>query len=142
MKNQPKQVFISYSMGDTDIALVLARELRRLGLNVWIDKHIPAGKNWRRPFSKGHNSSDAIILIISKHANTTAQVLAEFDHALLNAQFSGGFFPVLISDDCEDLSRLHPDLSVIRSLKLSSDNSLDYLGNKIAIEFIEFIENE
>lgn len=142
MKNQPKQVFISYSMGDADIALVLERELRRLGLNVWIDKHIPAGENWRRPFSKGQISSDAIISIISKHANTTAQVLSEFDHALLNAQFSGGFFPVLISDDYEDLSRLHPDLSIIRSLKLSSDNSPDYLGNKIAIEFIKYLENE
>lgn len=141
MKNQPKQVFISYSMGDNDIALALEKELRQYDLNVWIGKHVQKGKKWRRPYSKGFESSDAIIAIITKHAKTSTQVLLDFDSALLNAQFVGGFFPVLIGDDLEDLSLLHRDLSIIGALRLSSDSSPDYLGKQITIEFIKYLES-
>ena len=41
------KVFISYKRGDIDLARSVKDKLDEAGFNVWMDLHIPGGKDWR-----------------------------------------------------------------------------------------------
>lgn len=67
----PLKVFISYAHKDEpfkDDLLTVLDPLEREGLlDIWVDRRIEAGDEWRREIEKAMNESDLALLFISKH---------------------------------------------------------------------------
>lgn len=77
-------IYISYSHQDLNHAKEIYSILRNEGLNAFIDEdNIPAGVDWENHLKNKISSSDAIILIWSKHAAKSAQVIRELTQSLI-----------------------------------------------------------
>ena len=65
MKRHPK-TFISYSHSDKDIAIKLSENLRKNGIEVWIDKWeiLPGDSLVQKIFEEGLSGIDAFIVIL------------------------------------------------------------------------------
>jgi CRP-like cAMP-binding protein len=60
------QVFVSYARADVEFAKQLARGLRRLGVDVWLDVYsIAAGKSWARQVGDALDSCGAMVVVMS-----------------------------------------------------------------------------
>jgi CRP-like cAMP-binding protein len=60
------QVFISYARADVEFAKQLARGLRRLGVDVWVDVYsITAGKSWARQVAEALDHCGAMVVVLS-----------------------------------------------------------------------------
>jgi|GEM_PF-5807288 len=134
------KVFISYTSRDKEIARELSMELNKNNIYTFIDESLIPGSKIKRNISKSLESSDAIIAILSKHSFSSEWVRKELDEALFNEKFKDKFFPVLLSNSAEDLSRLPWVLQKIQHLMLSPDKPAHILGEKIAKEFIKFLK--
>jgi len=133
------KVFISYTSRDGEIARALAKSLKEKSVHTSAHDDMAPGSQISREISSSISSSDAIVAILSKHSFSSEWVRKELDEALFNEKFKDKFFPVLISSDTEDLSRLPWVLQKIHHLRLSPDESPEVLGKKIAREFLKFI---
>ncbi|MCB2149429.1 MAG: toll/interleukin-1 receptor domain-containing protein [Deltaproteobacteria bacterium] len=136
---KPKQVYISHTQGDEDIAIAVSNELRKHDINVWDDSLLSPGSDWASVVKGALKSSDAIIAILSKHSYSSSWVRAELEHALFNEQYKGKFFPVLISKDQNDLSKLPWVLSRIKHLRLSPDEPINLIAVKIVNKFLKYL---
>jgi YVTN family beta-propeller protein len=63
-----RQIFISYSKRDAEFALQLAADLEDAGHEIWIDREIEGGQQWRRTIEKAVQDSVAMIVVISKNS--------------------------------------------------------------------------
>ena len=133
------KVFISYTMRDKEIARELSIELKNNNIHSFFDEELAIGLQFEKQFSSSLKSSDAIIAILSKHSFSSEWVRKEIDEALFNEKFKDKFFPVLLSNSSEDLSRLPWVLQKINHLMLSPDETPNILGKMIAKEFIKFM---
>lgn len=78
-----KKVFISYSRRNTDFAEKLALELQGAGADVWFDQHnIKAGSAWDSSIDAAIDSCDILLLVCSKAAVASENVLDEVGFAL------------------------------------------------------------
>ncbi len=79
-----KNIFFSYSRADaSDFALRLAVDLKKEGLNVWIDQQdIRAGSEWDLEIEKALETSDCLVFIESEKSVTSTNVLDEVYYAL------------------------------------------------------------
>lgn len=134
------KVFISHTLKDKDIARELSTELKKNNIYTFIDELLTPGSQIKQKMSISLESSDAIIAILSKHSFSSEWVRKEIDEALFNEKFKDKFFPVLLSNTSEDLSRLPWVLRKINHLILSPDEPKDVLGKKITKEFLKFIK--
>ncbi len=134
-----KQVFVSHSRNDNEIAFAVENELRKYNINVWNDSLITPGSEWASLVNNALDSSDTIIAILNKHSYSSPWVRLELEHALFNEKYKGRFFPVLISNNQSDLTRLPWILSKIEHLLLSPDEPQNILGEKIVKEFLEYL---
>jgi len=57
-------VFLSHSHRDTEIAAGIARELRRLGIELFDVDSIAAGQEWRHTITEAVRSADAFVLVV------------------------------------------------------------------------------
>ena len=133
------KVFISHTSRDKDIARELSIELKKNNIYTFIDESLVPGSQIKRNISASLESADAIIAILSKHSFSSEWVRKEIDEALFNEKFKDKFFPVLLSNSSEDLSRLPWVLQKIHHLMLSPDEPKDILGKKITKEFLRFL---
>ena len=63
-----RQIFISYSKKDAEIANRIAGDLEKAGLNTWVDREIGGGQQWRRTIEKSIEESAEMIVLISKNS--------------------------------------------------------------------------
>ncbi len=64
-----KNVFISYAREDTRIANMIYDDLKKAGVNPWLDtKKILPGQNWRTVTTKALRESDYVLIILSSHS--------------------------------------------------------------------------
>ena len=85
--------FISYAREDADFAMALASDLRKAGVNIWLDRFdIPVGHNWPRAVQQALDSSGRFIIILSPVSVESQNVSAELDFALDEGK---EVFPVL-----------------------------------------------
>ena len=134
------KVFISYISRDKEIARELSIELKKNNISTFIDESLEPGVRISRQISSLLESSDAIIAILSKYSFSSEWVRKELDEALFNEKFKDKFFPVLLSNSSDDLSRLPWVLQKINHLRLSPDEPKDILGKKITKEFLRFLK--
>ena len=107
------EVFLSYSRRDEEIALRLARELRSLGVPVWMDQlDIPLGAAWDDSVEAAVKQSESFLVLLSNGSVKSRNVLDEISYAL---EQNKQIVPVLL-EQCEKPFRIrrlqHIDLSV------------------------------
>ena len=74
-----KTVFISHASQDTDIALLIATDLKRSKYNVWFDKwDIELGHSIPQAITDGLDSADALIIVLSKDYLNSAFCMDEW----------------------------------------------------------------
>src|SRR5262249_15940800 len=75
--NRKPDVFISYSSRDTPTAERVCAALEESGqLRCWMaPRDIPPGANWSASIIEGIEASRVMVLIFSRHSNTSPQVL-------------------------------------------------------------------
>lgn len=134
------KVFISHTAKDRKVADALAYELKKRKISTFFDVQFLPGSSLEKQATSSLKESDAIIAILSQHSFSSEWVRKEIDEALFNEKFKNKFFPVLLSKDNEDLSRLPWVLQKINHLRLSPDEKPEILGKKIAQKFQQFIE--
>jgi WD40 repeat protein len=88
--------FFSYSRGDLDFALRLAKDLKGAGANVWFDKlDLAAGQLWDLAIEKALASCPRIVVILSPASVNSTNVMDEVAFALERQK---SVIPVLYRD--------------------------------------------
>ncbi len=89
-------VFISHSSLDKDIANQICEVLEALGVACWIaPRNVPPGARYGEAIFKVLESTSAVVLVLSEHANASEQVMNEVERALSNKK---EIFPLKIDD--------------------------------------------
>lgn len=76
------RVFISYGRKDKDYVYLLVKELRRIGLDIWIDLDIPPGDNWDKAIEDALNGCNKMLLIVSPASMISENVQDEWSFFL------------------------------------------------------------
>lgn len=116
-----KKIFISHSSKDVDIATAICRTLEQEGAVCWIStEDIEQGKEWAAEITRGlKNDTELFLLLLSKSANESKQVLREvnladrYDLKILGFQvgdleFSDGLAYYLSTEQmyvCQEMSK-------------------------------------
>jgi hypothetical protein len=87
-------VFISYSHKDKDYAHKLADELKRWGIDAWIDDRIDYGSQWPRVIQESLDACPGFIVIMSSNSYNSEWVQNEVSYAQANKQV---MFPILLN---------------------------------------------
>ena len=78
MNEKAKEVFISYSTKDADIAFALLEILESYGLDCWIaPRNIPKGAQWAEEIDKAIQNARVFVVIVSSHSVESKQVPKE-----------------------------------------------------------------
>ncbi|NOY47428.1 MAG: toll/interleukin-1 receptor domain-containing protein, partial [Chlorobi bacterium] len=89
-------IFVSYSSKDRPFALGLVKELKNLGVNVWIDQlGIGLGENWDNAIEEALERSETFMLILSPTSVESPNVQDEVSIAI-NTQKK--MVPILIKE--------------------------------------------
>jgi hypothetical protein len=106
------KVFISYSRSDHHFAELLRIKLKEKAIEVWLDNgSLRAGNDWRQEIDKGINSSDLVIVALSKNSTESSYVTYEWAYAMGQGK---AVLPLKL-DECD----LHPKLEPIQHLIFS-----------------------
>ena len=77
------QYFFSYARKDTAFVLRLAKELREVGINLWLDQlDILGGQRWDRAVEDALQSCQGMIVVLSPDALASNNVMDEVSYAL------------------------------------------------------------
>lgn len=96
MNEKAKEVFISYSTKDTDVAFALLEILESYGLDCWIaPRNIPKGAQWAEEIDKAIQNAKVFVVIISSHSIESRQVPKEI---ALAVSACDSIFPFRIDD--------------------------------------------
>ncbi len=100
--NVEGQVFLSYARKDSEYVYRLARQLRRVGLDIWIDQDIEPGMNWDKSIEQALKDCTYMLLIVSPDSMRSENVQDEWSYFLEEGK---AVFP-FIYKDCEMSFRL------------------------------------
>ena len=140
MRRKAIKVYISHTSGDKKIAIAVANELQKRGIDVWSDeKSLLLGKDLAAATKRAMESSDAIIAILNKHSYSSSRVRGELEQALFNEKYKDKFLPVLIGKDKEKFPRLPWVLSKLYHLHLSPDSPTSISSKKIVSAFLNHL---
>jgi hypothetical protein len=77
-----RDVFISYSKSDSEVAHQICEALESRGLRCWIaPRDIPAGQTWASAIVGGIEQSQVVLVVISVSANGSRQMPREVEIA-------------------------------------------------------------
>ena len=90
-------LFLSYSRADRPLAEQFVETAAARGVNVWYDKDIEGGRDWREGIVAALGSAKALVIFFSEHSNDSRQLIKELAVA---DNMQKQVIPVLISN-CE-----------------------------------------
>jgi pyruvate/2-oxoglutarate dehydrogenase complex dihydrolipoamide acyltransferase (E2) component len=91
-----KKVFFSYARTDSEIVMKLAADLKKKGINVWLDQlDIRPGKVWDVEVERALETCDCLLFIVSEASVGSENVLNEVHYAIEEHKT---VLPVLISN--------------------------------------------
>lgn len=103
------KVFISYARKDSEYVHDLAKELRRVGVDLWIDQDIEPGANWDDSIENALLACDMMLLIASPASLASEYVTHEWSY------FMGGGKPVYpFLPKASALEKMHPRLARVQ----------------------------
>jgi TIR domain-containing protein len=83
METECHQVFISYSNPDQPSAIGICRALESAGIKCWMaPRDIASGSQWGGSIMEAIQSSKAVLVVFSQHANASPQVGREMEAAV------------------------------------------------------------
>ena len=78
-----QQYFFSYSRKDADFVIKLASDLKKAGINVWVDKlDILPGARWDDSIEKGLSNASGMLVVLSETSIQSENVMDEVSYAL------------------------------------------------------------
>ncbi len=105
MPSDAPTAFFSYSRDDLEFALRLAKDLKKAGASVWMDKlDVRPGQPFRQRIEEALTNCPRLLVILSPASANSAEVMAEVDFALDEHK---QVIPVLYRD-CKIPYRLRP----------------------------------
>ncbi len=140
------QIFLSHEINDEDIrnlARELSKELQRRGYNVWSEKYILPGENWKKRIEIALKESDAMVALLDQYSFSSSYVRNEIEHALFDDKYKNRLLPVLIrASNKEDFSNLPWFLKKLNYLEISRMQSANKSARKIADHFQKMISRK
>src|SRR5262245_29373338 len=80
-----KEIFISYSFEDLQLASTICTDIEETVLSCWIAlMDLPAGKDWADSILDGIEKARLLLLILSSRSNQSPQVKREVERAVAN----------------------------------------------------------
>ncbi|MFW3147284.1 MAG: toll/interleukin-1 receptor domain-containing protein [Thermoplasmatota archaeon] len=78
-----KDVFVSYSSADKDIALKVCESIETMGVDCWIaPRDVLPGMNYGKAIIQAINTCKVMVLVYSSHSDSSQQVLREVERAV------------------------------------------------------------
>ena len=97
-----KKVFISHSSADSQLALLVASDLKRAKINVWFDKwDLKLGHSIPQEITEGLDSVDALIIILSDNYLKSAFCKDEWQGFYMKYNTQNKPIIVIIADESE-----------------------------------------
>lgn len=91
------QIFISRANQDRELARKLIAELVHAGVEVWDpDEQIYPGDNWAEKIGQALESSEAMVVLVSRDALSSGLVAHDVQFALTSGHYQGRVIPVLV----------------------------------------------
>ncbi len=129
MPSDTPTAFFSYSREDSEFALRLARDLKKAGAKVWMDKlDIRPGQLWERKVEEALTNSPRMLVILSPSSVNSSNVMAEAAFAIDEGK---EVIPVLFRD-CKIPFRLRPFQHV--DFRADYSEALEELLNSMGAE--------
>ena len=75
-------VFISYSSRDAEFATKVAEALEENGIDVWIDRKVQVGDDWRLVIEEALQNADSVLILMSPSALNSPYIAREYQYAL------------------------------------------------------------
>ena len=136
-----RQVFLSHTRSEDELAAQIAEVLKEKGVTVWDDKQVAPGSDWKQMIAKALDQSDAMIALLSPHAFSSSWVRHELERALLDEKYKNRLLPVLIGEPREEeFSRLPWILTRIESLRLLSHDPTRRRANRVVDAFFGLLK--
>lgn len=83
MTTENPKFFFSYAREDSEFVLKLARELRKTGATLWLDRlDIRGGQRWDETVQAALKSCQGMLAVLSPHAVASSNVMDEVSYAL------------------------------------------------------------
>jgi len=80
---ETQQYFFSYSRKDADFVIKLAGDLKKAGINVWVDQlDILPGARWDDSIEKGLRDASGMLVVLSETSIQSENVMDEVSYAL------------------------------------------------------------
>lgn len=117
--DEAKNAFLSYAHEDKEFSERIAQELRKSGINVWMDKwEINAGDSLvQKIFMEGLSKCDIFLILISCSSAKSKWVKEELDYAMIKKIEGITKIIPLIKEKCE----IPPPLRALKWVDLSED---------------------
>jgi TIR domain len=136
-----KQVYLSHTRKEQDLANEIAGVLSSRGIKVWDDQQVTAGADWANEIADALKKSDSMIVLLRPYSYSSSWVRSELDHALFDERYKNRLLPVLIEEAEEEaFARLPWILTTIQSLRLSHKESTKSRAIRIVDRFIELLK--
>lgn len=127
-------VFISYSSKQRDIALSISEELKKHGLNPWIDvKLLQGGDEYLEKIPSAIQNSTMLLVVLTSDAIESSWVTKEINVAISSHKVVVPYK----SDNCEVRGKMYfllSDIEIIDSSKLSIEGLIKLINKKIKKE--------
>jgi len=92
-------VYLSYTHKDSERVVPIAKELRKLGLSVWLDQEVSASAHWMEEIERALHESPVLVLFLSQSYLASPWANVEFGVALSRAQSDAArMVPALLED--------------------------------------------
>jgi len=105
-----RQVFLSYSRSDQNVALQLAKDLKDLGHDVWFDQDLTGGQAWWDQILARIRTADLFVFVLSSDSLASIACQREYGYA---AELLRPVVPVLVSTGLS-MNVLPPALSKVQ----------------------------
>ena len=89
------KVFISHASADQDLARRVADVLKASGFQVWDESQVLPGDNWGEKLGQALEGSDAMVVLLTRHAVQSPNVSFEIGYALGKKDYKGRVVPVI-----------------------------------------------
>ncbi len=123
--NLDGKIFISYARKDSEYVHKLADELRRIGLDIWIDRDIEAGSNWDDAIENALNACDLMLLITTDASMASEYVTHEWSYFMGSKKPVYPFIPQNPAPD-----NIHPRLQRVQHM-IGTDDMLNNVARII-----------
>jgi hypothetical protein len=125
----PRQIFISYSRQDTEVASFIRRYLEQHGYLAWFDTHsIHVGDEWPAEIVDGIKECVLFLLVISPHAIASRQIKKE---VFLASEEKKTILPLMIPPPCQLSDGLRYHLAGLQQMELDLPKGLPNLLSRI-----------